>query len=188
MRVQIDSKSGLRADQVRFPRCAAEFFAGLEQSNRIILSKATVPIRDIERKSMLDISPCQWKTPAFPSSWVFASRIHRWREFDAIYRPILFAYLRKRGLKDFDADEVVQEIFVKLLDKICTYDRTRSRFRTWLFGAAHNSLVDNARRRASYAKALDGWAVEMLHASPSDSQKMSVDFLKIHRLRSSSTR
>ena len=83
-------------------------------------------------------------------------------------------------MKDFDADEVVQEIFVKLLDKICTYDRTRSRFRTWLFGVAELA-VDNARRRASYAKALDGWAVEMLHASPSDSQKMSVEFLKIHR-------
>ena len=42
----------------------------------------------------------------------------RWREFDAIYRPMLFAYLRKRGLKESEANDVVQDIFVKLLGKI----------------------------------------------------------------------
>ena len=42
----------------------------------------------------------------------------RWRQFDAIYRPMLFAYLRKQGLKDSDVSDVVQDIFVKLLGKI----------------------------------------------------------------------
>ncbi len=66
----------------------------------------------------------------------------RWREFDTIYRPILFAFLRKRGLKDFEVDEVVQDVFVKLFSKIQTYDRTICRFRTWLFRVTYNTLVD----------------------------------------------
>jgi RNA polymerase sigma-70 factor (ECF subfamily) len=105
----------------------------------------------------------------------------RWREFDAIYRPILRAYLRKRGLKDSEASDVIQDIFVKLLGKIQTYDRAKRRFRTWLFSVAQNTLIDHARRRASYKKALDGWAVEVLRATSSESVKMEREWIKIHR-------
>jgi len=97
----------------------------------------------------------------------------RWSEFDSIYRPMLLAFLRKQGLNDFDASDVVQDIFVKLLAKIHTYDGTRCKFRTWLFGLALNTLIDKARRRASYNKALEGWARNVLHATPSDSVKMA---------------
>src|SRR5271165_1400378 len=73
----------------------------------------------------------------------------RWRQFDAIYRPMLLAYLRKQGLKQSDVNDVVQDIFVKLLSKIHTYKRGKSGFRAWLFSVAHNTLIDAARRRAS---------------------------------------
>ena len=55
----------------------------------------------------------------------------RWREFDSIYRPMLMAFLRKQRLNDSDANDVVQDIFIKLLAKIQTYDREKFRFRTW---------------------------------------------------------
>ena len=105
----------------------------------------------------------------------------RWREFDAIYRPMLFGFLRKQGLQEFEASDVVQDIFVKLLGKIQTYDREQCKFRTWLFAVAHNTLVDYARRRASQKKALDGWAGNMLRASASDSLKMAEEWVKLHR-------
>ena len=73
----------------------------------------------------------------------------RWREFDAIYRPMLLAFLAKQGLPACDASDVVQDIFVKLLGKIQTYDREQCKFRTWLFAVAHDTLIDHARRRAS---------------------------------------
>ena len=82
----------------------------------------------------------------------------RWREFDTIYRPILFAYLRKQGLEESEASDVVQDTFVKLIGKIQTYDRAKCKFRSWLFSVAHNTLIDHARRRASHKKALEGWA------------------------------
>jgi RNA polymerase sigma-70 factor (ECF subfamily) len=105
----------------------------------------------------------------------------RWREFDAIYRPILRAFLHNRGLRDFEASDVIQDVFVKVLGKINTYNRTQYRFRTWLFTIAHRTLIDHARRRASHDKALHGWAAQMLKASPSDSVKMEEEWIVIHR-------
>ena len=49
----------------------------------------------------------------------------RWRQFDAICRPMLHGYMRKQGLKEFDASDVVQDIFVKLLYRRATR-RSRS--------------------------------------------------------------
>jgi RNA polymerase sigma-70 factor (ECF subfamily) len=107
----------------------------------------------------------------------------RWREFDAIYRPILLAYLHQRGLNDSDANDIVQDIFVKLLGKIRTYDRGRCKFRTWLFSVAHHTLIDHARRKAAYEKALDGWVAHMLRGSVSDSLVMAEEWVKLHRER-----
>ena len=33
----------------------------------------------------------------------------RWRQFDAIYRPMLLTYMRNRGLSESHAQDVVQE-------------------------------------------------------------------------------
>jgi RNA polymerase sigma factor (sigma-70 family) len=105
----------------------------------------------------------------------------RWCEFDAIYRPILRAFLHNRGLRDSEASDVIQDVFVKLLGKIATYDRTKCRFRTWLFTIAQRTLIDHARRRASNDRALHGWAAQMLKPSPSDSVKMEQEWTVIHR-------
>jgi RNA polymerase sigma-70 factor, ECF subfamily len=105
----------------------------------------------------------------------------RWHEFDAIYRPILLGFLRKQGLKDSEAADVVQDTFVKLLSKIQTYDRTVCSFRTWLFRVTYNTLVDHARRQAAYQKAVHGWAANMLRATSSDSMIMEEQWLKHHQ-------
>ncbi len=104
-----------------------------------------------------------------------------WREFDAIYRPMLFAFLLKQGLQEDEAHDVVQDIFVKLLGKIHTYDREKCKFRSWLFSVAHNTLIDRARRRASYRKAVDGWVANILRATYSDNLKMAETWVRIHR-------
>jgi RNA polymerase sigma-70 factor, ECF subfamily len=105
----------------------------------------------------------------------------RWQEFDSIYRPMLMAFLRKQHLNNSDANDVVQDIFVKLLGKIQTYDRKKYKFRTWLFAVAHHTLIDRARRLASRNRAVDGWVREMLRSTTSDSMKMAEAWVRIHR-------
>ncbi len=105
----------------------------------------------------------------------------RWREFDAIYRPMLLDFLRGRHLNEADASDVVQDTFVKVLEKIETYNREKYRFRSWLFAIAHNTLIDKARRRASHQKAALGWVANVLRSTQSDSVKMAEEWVKLHR-------
>jgi RNA polymerase sigma factor (sigma-70 family) len=104
----------------------------------------------------------------------------RWQEFCVIYTPILTAYLRKHRLGEDEADEVLQEILVRLLVKIDTYDRTRCRFRDWLFRVAHNAMVDSIRRRACYERALEGWARSKLSELESDRKRMEAYVVRLH--------
>ena len=46
-----------------------------------------------------------------------------------------------------------------------------------------NTLIDKARRRASYKKAVDGWVANVLRLTASDSSKLVDEWVKIHRTR-----
>lgn len=72
-----------------------------------------------------------------------------WGEFVALYEPLLIRYVRKKGLNEHDAEDVVQGIFITLLRKLPTFefDRDKGRFRTWLWQVTHNAVVDWARAR-----------------------------------------
>ena len=94
---------------------------------------------------------------------------------------MLFAFVRSRGLDESDANDVVQDIFVKLLGKIQTYNREKYKFRTWLFAVAHHALIDRARRLASRNRAVDGWVSTILRSTASDSLKMAEAWVKVHR-------
>lgn len=45
------------------------------------------------------------------------------------------------------AEELVQDVFLKVWRHAGDYDPRRARFRTWLYGLARNALVDLERRR-----------------------------------------
>ena len=72
-----------------------------------------------------------------------------WSEFVALYEPLLTRYVRKKGVSEHDAQDVVQGVLIALLRKLPTFelDRGRGRFRTWLWQVTHNAVVDWARSR-----------------------------------------
>jgi RNA polymerase sigma-70 factor (ECF subfamily) len=72
-----------------------------------------------------------------------------WSEFVALYEPLLTRYVRKKGVGEHDAQDIVQGILVTLLRKLPTFelDRGRGRFRTWLWQVTHNAVIDWARSR-----------------------------------------
>ena len=107
----------------------------------------------------------------------------RWRQFNDLYRPMLMDYLRRRNLPEFDAEDVVQDVFVKLISKINTYDREKSCFRSWLFTVVNHSLIDAARRKAAHVKAQEGWVVNVLRSTPTESVMLEEAWRKLHQER-----
>lgn len=70
-----------------------------------------------------------------------------WGEFVALYEPLLLRYVGKMGLPDDRARDVVQNIFIALLRKLPGFelDRSKGRFRTWLWRVTRNAVTDAAR-------------------------------------------
>jgi RNA polymerase sigma-70 factor (ECF subfamily) len=94
---------------------------------------------------------------------------HRsWREFQELYEPVLLAYLQKHGLKEQDARDVVQDIFLALVRALPTFelDHGRGRFRTWLWQVAWHALADWARRQRRQSKAEQEWCQQLAASCP----------------------
>jgi RNA polymerase sigma-70 factor (ECF subfamily) len=72
-----------------------------------------------------------------------------WTRFVQLYTPLLLCWVRRWGLQDQDASDVVQEVLVTLVQKLPEFQyNPERRFRAWLRTVALNKVRDFARRRA----------------------------------------
>jgi RNA polymerase sigma-70 factor (ECF subfamily) len=66
------------------------------------------------------------------------------------YKAPLYAYLVRLSRDRGEADDLLQEVFVKVLNKLAAYGE-RYKFSAWLFTVAHHAVMDrfraNARRK-----------------------------------------
>lgn len=79
-----------------------------------------------------------------------------WREFVAIYYPLLQRFARLRGFSMGDAEDVAQECMTKLLRTMSSfrYDAKRGSFKGMLFTMVNRCVIQRARkRRPSHASA-----------------------------------
>ena len=92
-----------------------------------------------------------------------------WREFVALYEPLVLSYARRRGVGEEDARDVCQEVLASLLRSLpgFDFDPARGRFRTWLWRVTQNAIVDWVRRQARQRRAEEGWR-ERLEALRAD--------------------
>jgi RNA polymerase sigma-70 factor (ECF subfamily) len=65
-----------------------------------------------------------------------------WREFVALYTPLVYGYARKHGLQDADAADLSQEVLRAVAGAIgrLEYDPSRGAFRNWLFTVVRRKL------------------------------------------------
>lgn len=63
------------------------------------------------------------------------------RHFDGIYR-----YLHTRVRHEADAEDLTEQVFLKMVDAIPRYRPQGVAFSSWLYRIAHNLLVDRYRR------------------------------------------
>jgi RNA polymerase sigma-70 factor (ECF subfamily) len=77
-----------------------------------------------------------------------------WEDFVMLYEPLLFAYVRSKNVPPSDAADVVQTIYISLLRALPTFqlDRSRGRFRSWLYQVTMRAVIDWARKRQRRAR------------------------------------
>ena len=63
------------------------------------------------------------------------------------YAPGVFAYVRRMLRNDYDAQDVTQQVFVKLATSLDKYDSRRADFSAWVLRMAHNAAVDHLRKQ-----------------------------------------
>jgi len=70
-----------------------------------------------------------------------------WERFVCLYTPLIFSWARQAGLQESDAADLVQDVFILLLQKMpdFVYDQLGS-FRAWLKTVTLNKWRDNCRR------------------------------------------
>jgi len=64
------------------------------------------------------------------------------------YQTKLLRYARKFLLESDDAQDIVQDIFIKAYEHIQSFDTAR-RFSPWIYRIAHNEFVNALKKRAS---------------------------------------
>jgi RNA polymerase sigma-70 factor, ECF subfamily len=104
--------------------------------------------------------------------------------FNQIYQRysqrLLYYFFRMLGNSNEKAQDFLQDIFVKLIDKVATFDPSR-KFSTWIFSIAHN-MCKNEYRRMEIRKdiAIESFEEGVLHEEPFDDlQKIDIEqFIK----------
>jgi RNA polymerase sigma-70 factor (ECF subfamily) len=70
-----------------------------------------------------------------------------WDEFVHRYHPMIRDWCLKWGAQPFDADDVAQQVLIKLMSAMKTYRcESTASFRGWLKTVTHNAWIDSVRR------------------------------------------
>lgn len=72
-----------------------------------------------------------------------------WREFYDIYGRLIFGYALRFDLSHSEAEDVVQEVCVKMFRNILSFNYTpeKGHFRGWLKAVTKNAVIDFLRRK-----------------------------------------
>lgn len=91
-----------------------------------------------------------------------------WREFLQLYSPLVYGFVRNRGLQDADAADLLQEVLRSVSGSIgrLDYDKQKGGFRAWLFTITRNRLSTYLSSRSNNAAAADSAIQQMLEAEP----------------------
>src|SRR3954454_22861219 len=102
-----------------------------------------------------------------------------WVEFVDLYEPVTYRLLRRHGLQDADAREVMQELFLAVSRSIDRWDPAKERgsFRGWLRRVARNLVINWLRQRHRQTPAVGGSDMQaLLNAVPAAEGPETAEF------------
>ena len=93
-----------------------------------------------------------------------------WARFFDLYAGFVFSIARSKGLKDEDADDVVQIVFADLARMMPTskYDRAKGKFRSYLMGLVYWRVKDKLRLVQRNKELMAGYMTEVANLPPAD--------------------
>jgi RNA polymerase sigma-70 factor (ECF subfamily) len=122
-------------------------------------------------------------TPSTRASLLFRLRDSQdheaWVEFVSLYEPVAYRLLRRHGLQDADARDVMQDLFLAVSRSIDRWDPSKARgsFRGWLRRVARNLVINWLKQRERRASATGGSDLQaMLDMVPDDAGPETVQF------------
>jgi RNA polymerase sigma-70 factor (ECF subfamily) len=79
-----------------------------------------------------------------------SERSTAWHRFVHLYTPLLLHWAGKQGFQPADANDLVQEVLIKLTSRLSEYERREgASFRGWLMILLRNLAHDYRRRKAT---------------------------------------
>jgi len=88
-----------------------------------------------------------------------------WDDFVSYYRDFIYLICCKMNLSHHDANDIVQQVLVKLWKKFPDFEYDESkRFRSWLCRIIQNTSIDFFRKVASVNKTNEGYKAEIWSA------------------------
>jgi RNA polymerase sigma-70 factor (ECF subfamily) len=88
-----------------------------------------------------------------------------WREFLALYDPLVYRLARRKGLQDADARDLCQEVFRAVAGAVERWDPGRGSFRAWLSMITRNLLVNFLTRPSHQRLGSGGTSIQELFES-----------------------
>jgi RNA polymerase sigma-70 factor (ECF subfamily) len=92
-----------------------------------------------------------------------------WRQFVALYTPLVYRFAQSRGLQDADAADLAQDVLraVAAAADRMEYDPQRGSFRGWLYGVARHKLADfRAKQQRGLPADTAAQTLLLEHAAP----------------------
>ncbi len=102
-----------------------------------------------------------------------------WMQFVSLYEPVAYRLLRRHGLQDADALEVMQELFMAVSRSIDRWDPAKQRgsFRAWLRRVVRNLVINWLKQRERRVTATGGSDLQaMLEMLPDHSGPETIEF------------
>ena len=81
-----------------------------------------------------------------------------WQRMAMLYGPVVLHWCRRARIQDADADDIVQEVFRTVAQKIDAFrhDTQQHTFRGWLWKITRNKIGDFMRRQKTSAQPIGG--------------------------------
>lgn len=97
-----------------------------------------------------------------------------WARLARLYGPLVYAWCRRRGLREEDAADVVQDVFRAVFVNIGAFVRSPDgTFRGWLWTITRTKLMDHFRRNHGRPAAVGGSDAQMRLADIPESLEQS---------------